>query len=79
MVIIGVLDLLVAKPFRILVSGYSQKPRKMMGDLNETYLSCKGWFRSISKCQTALFLFLTKSLSVASCNISMVWRAESVI
>ena len=79
MLILGELDLLVAEPFSILVSENSQKPRKLMGDFNETYLSYKAWFRSLSRCQTALFLFLIKSLRVASCNISMLQRVEAVI
>ena len=79
MLVLGELDLLVAEPFSILVSENSQKPRKLMGDFNETYLSYKAWFRSPSRCQTALFLFLIKSLRVASCNISMLQRVEAVI
>ena len=79
MVVIGELDLLVAKPFSILISGYSQKPHKMMGDLKETHLSHKAWFRSMSRYQIVLFLVLIKLPSVTSCNISMLWRAESVI
>ena len=79
MVVIGELDLCITKFFSIFVSGNSQKPRKLMGDLNETYLSHKAWFRSMSRCQTAQFLFLIKSPSVASCSISMLRRAVSVI
>src|SRR6266702_9005647 len=44
-----------------------------------SYHSCKVWFRSIRRRQTAMFIFFKRSCSVASCIVSMAQCSEGEI